>query len=553
MLVRRYLALSIVAVKCQLFSRATFLIPLLGLLSHPAFASAQEVEDLALSSLKPFMALAQEPKAQTPPEVIVLFEPPLYANQSIEEGNLDEQSLAFQSAAYAEVKDTVLFEMAPQDIKIVRDYSHLPLATLQVNDQETLNQLLSNPSVKAVYRNPKYRPFLSQSLALIEQPEVIANGLGGAGTTVAVLDTGVDYTNPAFGDCTAPGIPEGCKVVHAQDFGQNDGALDDHPRKHGTNVAGIVLGVAPDTQIAALDVFRSDLAYGSDILAAVNWAIENQAKYNIVALNLSLGGGRYNSICENSFFATAFAHARAVGIIPVIASGNNGYTDSIASPACAPGAVRVGAVYDQDRGAINWGRCRDDFITADTITCFTNRASFLTLLAPGVGISAAGITMSGTSQATPHVTGAIAVLRAPTAFPDDSPAETIQRLVATGITVSDPESGLSFPRLDLAAAAFFSTFADTDGDGIFDHQDNCIEIANPDQRDSNGDGFGNACDADLDNNGYVSFNDLELFKAAFNTNNADADFDGSGFVSFNDLAIFRQLFNKPPGPAGKHP
>ncbi len=91
---------------------------------------------------------------------------------------------------------------------------------------------------------------------------------------------------------------------------------------------------------------------------------------------------------------------------------------------------------------------------------------------------------------------------------------------------------------------------DSDGDGIEDQFDNCIEIANPDQRDSNGDGFGNVCDADLDNNGFVSFNDLELFRAAFNTSNADADFDGSGFVSFNDLEIFRTLFNKPPGPAG---
>lgn len=94
---------------------------------------------------------------------------------------------------------------------------------------------------------------------------------------------------------------------------------------------------------------------------------------------------------------------------------------------------------------------------------------------------------------------------------------------------------------------------DEDGDGISDAQDNCIEIANPDQRDSNGDDFGNICDADLDNNGLVSFADLHMFRTAFDTNNADADFDGNGIVSFADLDIFRSLFDKQPGPSGTIP
>jgi uncharacterized protein (DUF1800 family) len=91
---------------------------------------------------------------------------------------------------------------------------------------------------------------------------------------------------------------------------------------------------------------------------------------------------------------------------------------------------------------------------------------------------------------------------------------------------------------------------DSDGDGVDDAQDNCTEIANPDQRDSNGDGFGNVCDADLDNNNSVSFADLDLFRSAFGTNDTDADFDGNGSVSFADLDAFRMLFGKPPGPSG---
>lgn len=103
---------------------------------------------------------------------------------------------------------------------------------------------------------------------------------------------------------------------------------------------------------------------------------------------------------------------------------------------------------------------------------------------------------------------------------------------------------------------------DTDEDGVVDAQDNCIEVANgplqPDaggqsQRDGDGDGYGNACDADLNNDGQVNFTDLGLFRQRFGSADAAADFDGSGVVNFTDLGIFRQLFGQPPGPSGTVP
>jgi photosystem II stability/assembly factor-like uncharacterized protein len=92
---------------------------------------------------------------------------------------------------------------------------------------------------------------------------------------------------------------------------------------------------------------------------------------------------------------------------------------------------------------------------------------------------------------------------------------------------------------------------DTDGDQINDLFDNCTNIPNNIQRDTDQDGFGNLCDADLDNNGFVSFADLNLFRSRFGTSDPNADFDGDGSVSFRDLNIFHNLFGQAPGPAPK--
>ncbi len=98
---------------------------------------------------------------------------------------------------------------------------------------------------------------------------------------------------------------------------------------------------------------------------------------------------------------------------------------------------------------------------------------------------------------------------------------------------------------------------DADGDGIPDSADNCTLRANPAQRDTDGDGIGSACDADIAGNDCsVNFGDLAAMKAAFLSNpvdadwNADADFDGDGLVNFGDLAFLKSSFLLTPGPSG---
>lgn len=98
--------------------------------------------------------------------------------------------------------------------------------------------------------------------------------------------------------------------------------------------------------------------------------------------------------------------------------------------------------------------------------------------------------------------------------------------------------------------ALWSILPDSDADGIADKADNCLNLANADQRDSNGDGYGNLCDADLNNDNIVNNADLAMFKAAFGSSNADADLDGNGVVNNVDLGRFKALFGKQPGPSG---
>lgn len=89
-----------------------------------------------------------------------------------------------------------------------------------------------------------------------------------------------------------------------------------------------------------------------------------------------------------------------------------------------------------------------------------------------------------------------------------------------------------------------------DADNTLDYRDNCLLVTNPDQRDTNRDGFGNICDADLDNDGQVNMNDFSLFRSAFGKNSPDADFDGDGSVNMNDFSLFRSAFGSAPGPSG---
>ncbi len=144
------------------------------------------------------------------------------------------------------------------------------------------------------------------------------------------------------------------------------------------------------------------------------------------------------------------------------------------------------------------------------------------------------------------------------AGPDDFSLTPASPLVDAGTAEAPGVSSLDLvgaprvqgPAIDLGA---LEAGVDADGDGVSNAADNCIQRANADQRDSNGDGFGNVCDADLNDDGIVNVVDLGLLRLSFFGADADADFNGDGVVNVADLGVMRTLFGLPPGPSGVAP
>jgi len=378
----------------------------------------------------------------------------------------DAAILALRARGYAAVKSRVESAAGGADAVRVLDYSHLPLSVWRLSSLAALARLQAHPAVRRVHENILLRPVSVSDLAFIDQPQTAAAGAKGAGTTVAVIDGGLgnNYLSYSdFGTCSAVNTPPStCRVVYNQDFYPGASTVT----AHGTNVSAIALGVAPGAKLAMYDVFNGSTASSADVLTAMNSAIGSQAAYNIVAINMSLGDGTSHATqCQSSAFKTAVTNARNAGILTVVAAGNNGSKSGLAEPACVPGVVSVGAVYDAAYGSVSWGSLCTDSSAADKPTCFSQSASYLSLLAPGTFVSApsSAFQLSGTSPATPHAAGAVAVLRA--LYPAESLDQTLQRLTSTGTLDADPGNGLTVPRLNLFAASGIAAGPNDNGDG----------------------------------------------------------------------------------------
>ncbi len=311
--------------------------------------------------------------------------------------------------------------------------------------------------------------------SMIGLDQVFANTpYRGTGYSVAVIDTGIDYTHPDLGGGW------GNRVVAGWDFVNNDAnPMDDNG--HGTHVAGIIgssnaaySGVAPNINLVALKALGADGSgsYGA-VEDALNWVLANRTRYNIVSINLSLGSGNY-TVNPFDFLENEFAALKSQGVFISVAAGNSYYTYSgqagLAFPGSSSNVVSVGAVWGGNFGAMAWGSgARDNTTAPDRIASFSQRSASLGILAPGAMITSTYLgggfqAMAGTSMASPVVAGAAALLHQALDAAGRSNLANQDGILAlmksTGVRVIDGDdendnvvnTGLAFQRLNLAAA-----------------------------------------------------------------------------------------------------
>lgn len=248
----------------------------------------------------------------------------------------------------------------------------------------------------------------ADSNAQIGVPAARSRGLTGQGVTVAVLDTGVDATHPDLAN-----------VAATLDFtGSPTGAVDDNG--HGTHVASILAGsgvassgqyagVAPGARLIAGKVCdKNGNCDDSNVIAGMQWAAAQGAK----VVNLSLG----SSFSDGTDPVSAAVNqlTASTGTLFVCAAGNEGESFAISSPAAADAALAVGSVGRQDQISDfdSFGPRKGDYaVKPDLVAPGENivaaRAAGTSL---GTPVGTQYTTLSGTSMATPHVSGTATLL-----------------------------------------------------------------------------------------------------------------------------------------------
>jgi subtilisin family serine protease len=299
-----------------------------------------------------------------------------------------------------------------QSIKNYKEKYHYSLTNsyaLKVNQQQ-LEELKNNPNVKYIHENKVYHKSLLDTLPLTNisqiHSKVLNNqNLTGQDQTICILDSGIDFTHSAFGNCTNL-QSENCRIISGYDFVNSDDDPSDD-EGHGTHVAGIasasstITGAAPSSKILAVKVLNSMGKGDADnINAGIEYCIDKSEEYNVTVISMSLGNGADNSdYCDIDPLKASIDLALSKNISVVIASGNEGHHTGISSPACIRNVTSVGSI-NKDL----------------TIPSYSNRNKNLITFAPGTSIYSTWLnnqfkTDSGTSMSAPLVAGAITLLK----------------------------------------------------------------------------------------------------------------------------------------------
>jgi type VI secretion system secreted protein VgrG len=290
-----------------------------------------------------------------------------------------------------------------------------------------------------------------------------AYNVDGSGMTVAVIDTGVDYKNSALGG----GFGPGSKVIAGYNFAGNSADPLATTSQHGTAVAGLIgssdpnhLGVAPGVNIVALKVVGDNNSADLGTIArALQWVVDNHARYNITVVNMSLSdGGNY---AQNWFAQDGGPGQRITELIgqlkglniPVVSATGNSFTGSQGEgfTSIVDGVISVTAT-DMNNNLLP---------DAQRLGAATGMGTATDLAAPGKGFVAPSgdnqfSAVDGTSFATPLVTGSVVLLQQiyQSHFGTLPTVDQVTNWLEQGADpIHDPVTGITIGRLDIPRSA----------------------------------------------------------------------------------------------------
>ncbi|HEV7200797.1 MAG TPA: S8 family serine peptidase, partial [Candidatus Limnocylindria bacterium] len=252
-------------------------------------------------------------------------------------------------------------------------------------------------------------------------------GFRGNGARIAVLDTGIDLDHPDLVGAIDQGLGKNCV---------NPALPPEDGYGHGTHVSGTaaapingvgVVGVAPESRLVPVKVF-DDAGNSSEalVLCGFNHVLALNADVDpgndVDVMSMSFGEDRAWGDCVTDALHEAVCNAYAAGIIMVAGAGNSAANAGTFVPAAFPEVISVSALADFDatRGGLAGCGLVPDlgwFDCDDTFAFFSNYGASVDVIAPGVSIfsttkNGGYATQSGTSMATPHVSGVVALMAA---------------------------------------------------------------------------------------------------------------------------------------------
>jgi subtilisin family serine protease len=441
------------------------------------------------------------------------------------------------AAGIRSVGQAILDRFAPGEFELIRRFPSLGALAGRIS-REGLLRTLEDPNVRSVGLDPPVVPQLAEAVPHSSLDLVHDLGFTGEGVTVAVVDSGIDTDHPDLSDdligercfCSASGgcCPDGS----IRQSGPGSAEDDDG---HGTSAAGIITsrgilappGGAPDAEILAIKATGTGLDVASavtDVLFAGHWIRVERPDVDVISMSL-VTPQVYESPCDDYDSATWLGAAvvdqlRANGVVLLASSGNAGSGAGMGLPACLSGVIGVGAVYDDVFGSQTFFDdnsgvgCTDVTTQADQVTCFSNSDPTTVVFASGANVVCPALGggvdhhWGGTSAAAPLAASCAALLKQK--HPEARPASIEMALRTSQTWVTDPKNGLSFPRLDCAAALAAlprcDDGEDNDGDGLVDHPNDpgCFHPTAGSEDSACQDGDDNDLDGTLDFDGGLS-------------------------------------------------